>query len=171
MRAGPLTSAEHPRTARRRVSGRGVTLLEMMIVVAIIAIITGISFPSIAAGLDNLRIGASAAGVAGFLDAAAANADRRQAVVEIVISRPDNALLLRSTDPALAKRFDLPEGTRIERVLPEVPSIGRDQARRFVIYPGGAVPAIGVEIVNERGSRRLVRIHPITGVAVIEKPA
>ena len=142
----------------------------MLVVISIIAVITGISYPSVATGLDNLKIGAAADSIAAFLDSAAAKADRKQAVVEITISRRDNAMFLRSTDPALGKRFEIPEGVRIERVLPEVQGLPRDQIRQFLIYPGGSVPAIGVEIINQRGARRLVRVNPITGVPVIERP-
>ena len=35
---------------------RGVTLLEMLIVVALMGLIAGLSYPSVAAGLDTLRM-------------------------------------------------------------------------------------------------------------------
>jgi hypothetical protein len=34
--------------------------------------------------------------------------------------------------------------------------------------PGGVPPRIGVELRNSRGSRRIVRVDPITGVPQIE---
>jgi hypothetical protein len=39
-----------------------------------------------------------------------------------------------------------------------------------MVYPGGAVPRVGVEIVNARGVHRIVRVDPITGVPRIEQP-
>ncbi|MEO8026884.1 MAG: prepilin-type N-terminal cleavage/methylation domain-containing protein [Bryobacteraceae bacterium] len=168
MSVGRTTSSTGAAVARA--SRRGVTLLEMLIVISIIAVITGISYPSIASGLDNLKIGAAADSVAAFLDSAAIKADRRQAVVEVTISRRNNLLFLRSTDPTLARKFDFPEGVRIEQVFPEVYGIPVDAPRQFVIYPGGAVPAMGVSIVSDSGKRRLIRIHPITGIPVVERP-
>ena len=55
------------------------------------------------------------------------------------------------------------------RIVPE--AIGADPAlpRTFFVYPGGTAPRIGVELRDRRGSRRFVRVDPITGVPVIEK--
>ena len=151
-------------------SERGVTLIELMIVISIIAVITGISYPSIANGLDNLKVGSAADAVAAFIDTAAAKADRKQAVVELNIFRRENAMFIRSTDPTLAKRFEFPDGIRIDRVYPEIDGVPIDTPRAFVIYPGGSIPAMGVSIVTDSGKRRLIRVNPMTGVPVIQKP-
>jgi hypothetical protein len=45
------------------------------------------------------------------------------------------------------------------------------EPRRFVVYPGGTVPRLGVEIASSRGVRQIVRIDPITGVPQVEKVA
>jgi hypothetical protein len=47
-----------------------------------------------------------------------------------------------------------------------LPAVGGnpDQARRFLVYPGGAVPGIAVEIANQSGRRRRVSVDPMTGV-------
>lgn len=147
----------------------GVTLLEMLIVVAIIALVTGVSYPSISSGLDNLRLSSAADGIAGFLDLALSRADRKQVIVEIAISRKDNALLFRSVPNATFQRFDLPEGISIDRVLPEVDPARPDLIRRYVVYPGGAVPPVAVSIANARGRRRLVRLNPLTGVPQVDR--
>jgi len=141
-----------------------------MVVISIIAVITGISYPSIANGLDNLKVSAAADAVAGFLDTAAAKAERKQAVVELNIRRRENQLFIRSTDPSLAKRFEFPDGIRIDRVFPEIDGAPVDAPRQFIIYPGGSIPAMGVSITTESGKRRLIRINPVTGVPVIQKP-
>ena len=70
----------------------GVTLLEMIVVVAIIALMVGISYPSISAGLDSVRMSSATGSVAAFLNAAVTHAQRRQQGVELVISPKEGVL-------------------------------------------------------------------------------
>ena len=49
---------------------RGVTLIEMMIVMAIIAVVVAIAFPSAASGLEAIRLRSAADSVVGFLNTA-----------------------------------------------------------------------------------------------------
>ena len=53
-------------------------------------------------------------------------------------------------------------------MLPPLPQ-ETDAPRRFLLYPGGAIPRFGVEIANRRGARRIVRVDPITGVPQVER--
>ncbi len=97
----------------------GVTLLEMMIVVTLLAVAMGLVYPSVNNGLDGIRLRSAADGIAGVVNSALTRAERRQ--------------------------------------------------RRFLFYPGGAVPRIGIEIVNPSGRRRIVSVDPVTGAARIEE--
>jgi len=36
------------------------------------------------------------------------------------------------------------------------------------LLPGGTVPRIGIEIANRKGTRRLVRVDPMTGVPEVQ---
>lgn len=151
-------------------SRRGVTLVEMMVVVAIIALIAGISFPAVTSGIESMRLSQATRSVVQFLNAGLNRAERRQTVVEITISKGDNALWLRSTE-GWEKKLDLPEGVRIVDVLPnDIPSADADVARTFAIFPGGTTPKFGVKLANRRGTERLVSVDPITGVPRIEVP-
>ncbi len=149
---------------------RGVTLIEMLIVVALIGLLAGISFPSVSAGVDTLRLNSATGSVSGFFNDALNRADRRQQVVEMTISKSEKALSLRSTEPGFEKKITLPEGVSIRSILPESAQ-AEEGPRRFLLYPGGTVPRIGVEIANARNARRIVRIDPITGVPRIERVA
>src|SRR5689334_21862186 len=64
----------------------GVTLLELMVVVTLIAIVAGLSYPAAAAGVDSLRLRSAADRVVAFLDTSIERAERRQQVMEIRIS-------------------------------------------------------------------------------------
>ena len=67
-------------------SDAGVTLIEMLIVMALIALVAGMAAPSVSAGLDSLRLRSTSDAMVGFFNTALARADTRQQVVEIVIS-------------------------------------------------------------------------------------
>ena len=49
----------------------GVTLIEMMIVVALIALIAAVTFPAVSAGVDTLRLNQAAGGLVSFFNASA----------------------------------------------------------------------------------------------------
>ncbi|MBI4877321.1 MAG: prepilin-type N-terminal cleavage/methylation domain-containing protein [Acidobacteria bacterium] len=148
---------------------RGVTLIEMLIVVAIIGLLAGITFPSVASGIDSIRLASASDSIAGFLNAGLNRSERRQQVVEITISKAENALTMRSSEPGFYRRIELPQGVIVVAVLPEIQPES-EAPRRVVLYPGGVAPRIGVEIANRRGTRRIVRVDPVTGTPQIERP-
>lgn len=148
---------------------RGITLIELLVVVTLIALVVGISFPSVASGLDSLRLRSTSNAIVAFLDTALDRSDRRQQAVEIRIAPKENALTARSADEGFDRRLDLPEGMRITAVTPRVEGDATEgnagNPRRFLLYPGGSVPNVGIEIENKSGRRRMVSLDPITGVA------
>jgi type IV fimbrial biogenesis protein FimT len=148
----------------------GVTLIEMLIVLALIGLMVSVSYPSVSAGVDNLRLSSSGDSVANFLTLAMNRAERREQAIEVTIDRARGVMKARSTGPGFERRIEMATGVRIEEVLP-APSSEEVEQRSFVIYPGGTPPRIGVVLVNARGARRTVRINPITGVPEIEKSA
>jgi len=148
----------------------GVTLVEMMVVVLLISLMIGISFPAFTSGVDSLRLNAATNGVVSFVNSGLSRAERRQQVVEITISKHENAMWMRSTEPGFFRKLDLPDGISITHVLPELPETA-DAPRVFMLYPGGTAPRFGVQIINRRNVERIVRVDPITGVPRVEQPA
>jgi prepilin-type N-terminal cleavage/methylation domain-containing protein len=142
---------------------RGVSLLELLIVVTLIALVAGLSYPSVVSGLDSLRLRSASNAIVAFLDTALDRAERRQQVVEIRISPKENLMVARAADSSFVRRLDMPAMIQIVSVLPALP-LGIDEPRRFLLYPGGTVPGIGVEIATKDGHRRIVSVDPVTGV-------
>jgi len=142
---------------------KGVTLIEMMIVATLIALIAGLAYPSIAAGFDSLRLRSASNSIVSFLDTALDRAERRQQVVEIRIAPRESSIVARSADLGFVRRLDIPEEIHIVAVTPTIEG-DADEPRRFLVYPGGTVPHIGVDLANQDGRHRKVTIDPITGV-------
>ena len=141
----------------------GVTLIELLVVVALISLMVGISYPAITSGIDSLRLNAATNSIVNFFDAGLSRAERRQQVIEITILKARNLFEMRSSEPGFLRTLALPEGVSITAVLPQSPD-DNPGPRTFLLYPGGTVPRLGVQVVNNRNVQRLVRIDPITGV-------
>jgi type II secretory pathway pseudopilin PulG len=139
----------------------------MMVVVGIIGLIAGISFPAVSAGIDSVRLASASDSVAAFLNAAVNRAERRQQPLELVISPRDNLISLYSNEPGFMRELRMPEGVRLEAVLPQIPA-DLEGARRLILMPGATVPGIGIQIANRRGTRRIVRLDPMTGFPRVE---
>jgi prepilin-type N-terminal cleavage/methylation domain-containing protein len=159
------------RTDRTRT--RGVTLIEMVVVVALISLLVGISYPAFSSGIDSLRLNAATNGVVSFLDYGLSRAERRQQTVQITISKADNSIEMRSSERGFYRKLQMPEGVSIVQVFPQLPEQSPDDAnlrRNFLLYPGGTVPPMGLQLINRRNVQRVVRVDPITGVPRVEAP-
>ena len=141
----------------------GVTLLELMVVVTLIAIVAGLSYPSAAAGVDSLRLRSAADRVVAFLDTAIERAERRQQVMEIRIAPAENALAARSADASFERTLTIPDAVRILSVQSATAGDAGEQ-RRFLIYPGGTAPRISLELESKDGRKRRVTVDPLTGM-------
>jgi prepilin-type N-terminal cleavage/methylation domain-containing protein len=150
--------------AGRRNKRAGVTLIEMVIVVTIIVLVSGIAYPSVATGIRSLRLDSAARDVAALENICVSRAARLQDAVELTISKKDNVLEARSMDQDFHQSLDLGRDVRIAKILPEDAEGGQPEVRTFFIYPGGAPPAIGVELENRDLNGRVITLDLITGV-------
>jgi prepilin-type N-terminal cleavage/methylation domain-containing protein len=162
----PILSVGKTNTFLKREAG--VTLIEMMVVVLLVSLVVGISFPAITSGVDSLRLNAATNSVVAFVNSGLSRAERRQQVIEITISKSENALSMRSTELGFFRKLELPDGVSITHVLPELPE-NLNAPRIFMLYPGGTAPRFGVQLINRRNVERIVRVDPITGVPHVEK--
>lgn len=157
---------------RERASQSGVTLIEILVVVGIIGLMAGLSFPSFTAGLDGLRLRSASTTVASALNIAINTADRRQLPVQLSIQPSQNRIVLRAAESRRDQIFDIPSGIKIKRILPSLFLDEEKSDRYIVVYPNGAPPQLIVELENPRGTIRQIKLDPISGVAkVMDLPA
>lgn len=158
------------RTSRRR----GVTLIEMVVVVAIAGLIVAVSIPSATAGLDSVRLASATGSIASFLNAAVNRTERLQLPIEVVVDIKKNRLMLYSDEPGFTRELSMPGGITMEAVLgvkPQDPFGPQDAPNRLLLIPGASTPAIGIQISNRHGLRRIVRLDPMTGFPRVESVA
>ena len=142
----------------------------MVIVMAIVGLVAGITYPTVANGLESVHLASASDTVAAFLNTAVNRVERRQVIVELLISVKDSSVLMHSTEAGFERKLELPDGITIAAVLPAVPDQDPNTPRAVMLIPGGTAPRIGIEIRNRKGNRRIVRVDPMTGVPRIEIP-
>jgi len=151
---------------RRGAEERGVTLIEMLVVVVVIALIMSISTPSVTAGIDAVRLNTASSSVAVFLNAADNRAERSQRPVELIVS--SKLLQYVSTDAGSHRELKLPDGITAQIAGSAGADDGQPDAR-ILFMPGGAVPAVAIGLSNQHGGRRIVRLDPMTGAPHVER--
>ena len=164
-RPGLGTEGALPICASKSAGRRGVTLIEMMVVVIVIALVVSISTPSISAGIDAVRLATATSSVAAFLNSASNRAERRQRPVELVIAA--KSLQFVSTDAGSERQLTLPDGIAMEPIS-ALPSEDAEGVSRWLFMPGGAVPSVAIQLTNQHGGRRTVRLDPMTGFPRVE---
>jgi prepilin-type N-terminal cleavage/methylation domain-containing protein len=149
---------------------RGVTLIEMLVVVSIIGLIVAVSFPAFSAGIDSVRMSSATGMVSSFLNSAVNRAERRQQAVELIISPKDNLLAMYTNEPGFERKVKMPDGISIQAVLPAIDDEAPDSPRQLMLMPGATAPGIGIVLANQHGSRRIVQLDPMTGFPRVESP-
>ena len=146
---------------------RGVTLLELLVVIALASVLLAVVFPSVGAGLRTLELRSAAQRLAASARYAREQAIHRQRFYELEIDAAAGTIsvgdLERSgpNQPARARRsFELPATVRVERISPEEP--GRPSRRRFLFSPDGGSPAFEIVLSNDR-RQAVVTSNPLTG--------
>ena len=138
----------------------------MLVVMTIIGLVAGLSFPAVSAGVDSVRMRSATDSVSSMLNGAANRAERHQVAVEIVISPKENRIALYSSEPGFTRELTMPAGITMEAVLPPEPE--EEGPRHLLLMPGSSVPGIGIQLGNRHGAHRLVRLDPMTGFPRVE---
>lgn len=141
-------------------SERGVTLLEMLVVLAIVAVMGGVVFPSVSVGLDNLRLRSTADRLASTFRFARERALRRQTVCQVTVDPERKVVELedvgRGAEP-YRRSWPLPDdiGVRLER------------PRTFIFPPDGGMPRADIQLANRRGRTASIEFDFLSALPLV----
>lgn len=138
----------------------GVTLIELMVVLAIIGLIVGVTLPAATNGLSSVRLKGASSDVSSFLNSALNRAERHEQVMEIIVYPKQRKLQLDSTEPGYSRTLEMPAGVEIAGESPV----------RILLMPGSAPPRVVIDLFNDRGMHRIVKLDPVTGVPEVVVP-
>ena len=154
------------------VGRRGYTLLELLVVLAIIGAAGLIVLPQAGKGLETFRLKATTRQVASVFRYARtlAVAERRVSVVGLDLSRAEYWLAVAAPDrpgEVVRATYTLPRSVRVlARPLGEARSRERGVVR-FVFFPRGGAYGGQVWLEGEKGRRYGVLVDPVTGLVRI----
>ena len=146
---------------------RGYSLMELVVVLAILAVATALVIPAVGRATDEVRARAEVASVAAFLRSAREQAVTRQQTLEVVVDRDAHALLLqraaRDGQPAAPTRQAFSallraEGSALSPGVTFLPH-GMSSGARFGVETAGprayviTVDALTGRVTTQRASR------------------
>lgn len=148
---------------------QGITLIELLLVLALISLMIGITFPSVTAMQDALRTRAAMRQLTAFLQQATSVASRDQKAVELTVWPKEGKLQWRVIPAGRQELTQLPDHIQMVDVEPRGIGMPAEKPRTYVIYPGAPYPAVAFVLENERRQRFRVRLDPLTGVPASEQ--
>jgi prepilin-type N-terminal cleavage/methylation domain-containing protein len=134
----------------------GITLVEMLVTLAIIALIVSIAYPSMTTGIDGIRLRTSVDNIAVLFTEARNMSDRFQTPVQITVMPDQDRLHAATIDGVWQKVYELPD--RVHVVIPR-------ETGAVVLYPGSPTPGLRMLLEAEYGARTGLRFNIFTGVA------
>ncbi len=151
----PLRSRSQAARGRLRPDS-GLTLIEMLVTLAIIALILSIAWPNLTTGIDGIRLRTSVDNIAVFFTEARNMSDRLQVPVQISVLPEDDQLHAATIDGAWRNVYALPN--RIHILIPE-------EAGTVMLFPGAPTPGLRLLLEAEHGQQTGLRFNIFTGVA------
>lgn len=159
-----LAGSKRARASRGIAPDRGVTLVELVIVLAILGLLSGLTAPRVGEWLDDWRLRAAAERIAQTLRAARSRAlyEQRPVMVELL----PRELKVRISQPG--------SGFRSEFALPAGVEWGEEEGRfssevwRVLLPPSGAVEERDLWLRNRAGKTRKIHMDFLLGSAGVE---
>lgn len=142
-------------TPQPRNNTAGFTLLEMLVVLALVAVVSAVAVPVAGGAIQTLRLQSAARHVAAALRLARGRAIRHQEIHLVSVDQGQGRVTVASGDLEFEQSFRLPPGVRLQdaALLDGTPSqLGLLPERtNFFFAPSGLSQALEIRLINSRG--------------------
>ena len=147
---------------------QGFTLLELIVVVLIICLVLGISYPSMQRGSSMLNLQSASRDVLNTFRFARLKAVSEQTTMLLVINRDERKFELANFLGEATRAYTLPNGVSIQRMERAGGEVTENvMTVRFA--PNGNLENVGIRLASESGGRRMQIISdPLGGGARVE---
>ena len=133
---------------------RGITLLEALVAITLVALAAAISFPAASAGIESARVRAAADEAKTLLLNAQQFADRHRQAVLVQIDPATSRIAVRSADGRWSRLLNFDSRLHID-----APSTTFET----VVQPGAALPPLSLGLVAEGGQRSGFQVGGLLG--------
>ena len=143
------------RAAGDRTTERGITLVELLVVMAIIAFMMAVAYPNVTSGLEGIRLKSEVSDVSVFWAAARQRADRYQEVIQVTADPKKGELRAVSAESDWGQLMTLEDGLAMAE--PKEPL-------SWMLFPGTPSPEFRILVAGELGAQAGVKVNVLTGV-------
>ena len=134
---------------------RGVTLVELLVVMAIIALMIAITLPGLSAGLGAIVVRTDIDRAGSFFSKARLEADFRQQPVQLTVDPETGEISAVSVDGAWEDSFVLDQRSRM--IFPK-------ERQSLILHPSTPAPRFRLLLASGGGARVGTQINIFTGV-------
>lgn len=158
---------------------RGYSLIELIVVLAIMSLLIALVTPSLSQFLKGVELKTTAKKIGGILRYCRSEAVNQGQLVQILFSPASREIKIQLKDisnsygggketSVLIKSYILPEGIRVERI-DSIPEVSPSEMTLFEFYPNGGSNGGSLLLENEDRSRFRIEVHFLTGMVKIVK--
>ena len=150
-----------------RTSNRGITLVELLVVMAIIGLIVGISVPALTGYANSLRLKTTIRQVTSLISFARSMAISSHEDLAVVIDADEAAITLvrQASGEPLEQKVRLPPAVTVELLVGGQPA----QEGQFVFRPTGALVGRTISLVlANQNKRHTITVTGTTGAVSVQ---
>jgi len=161
---------EHDRRAKGRLSQCGITLLEVLVVMTLMAILSALVYPSFGNALSDLRLKGAARQIISACRLAKWEAVSTRQPYRLLVDMEKNRFFVEDVAGRRSKEIDLSSGLRVFRTQ-KIAENGSADSVAFYFFPNGTAEAGSIVVRDSRGKDLTLKIDLLTGDASIQEQA